>query len=73
MDSILRKLDKNLDKVLLIAEIYKDMPKAKIATEEELTVARMKGKVAKDEMVGILFENHKMITECIEKEEWKGC
>ncbi|MBU0757892.1 MAG: hypothetical protein KKF44_07510 [Nanoarchaeota archaeon] len=63
----LDKIEDNLKKITMLSELYDDLLERGIASEEELEITKAKAKVAKQEKLRLIFENHKLISESIEK------
>ena len=55
------KIDENLRKIEILSQLYKDLISNDITNNEELEIIRLKAKVARAEMLNLIYHNHKLL------------
>jgi hypothetical protein len=59
----IRQIENNVKKIRLLGELYENILDSEITTEQEIEILKLKAKVAKQEMLHLIYEIHKIINE----------
>ncbi|MBD3203265.1 hypothetical protein GF327_03155 [Candidatus Woesearchaeota archaeon] len=57
----LETIKKNNEKIKILSGLYKAILKSEISDKKELEISKTKAKIARQEMLHLLYSNHKKI------------
>ncbi|MBN2422191.1 hypothetical protein JXB41_03105 [Candidatus Woesearchaeota archaeon] len=57
----LNYIEDKIKKIQLLSDLYKDILNKDISTKEELDITRTKARVAKQEILKLIYEMHKVL------------
>ena len=57
----IQQIKDNVEKISMLSEVYNEISRREVYSDEELEIAKAKLKVAKEEMLKLMYKTHKLV------------